>query len=98
MTNPLDHLYTHRRWRKVREAQLSREPLCRFCLATGKTTAATVCDHIEPHRGNLAAFWRGPFQSLCQSCHSGAKQELERSGTLRGCDAEGWPLDPGHHW
>ena len=40
----------------------------------------------------------GPLQSLCPACHSRDKQQLERSGFVRGCDRDGVPLDPSHPW
>ena len=92
------HLYNNKQWRKVRAAQLASEPLCRFCLQMGRTTAATVCDHIEPHNGDLDKFWHGPFQSLCKTCHDGTKQAQDKGAGLRGCDTHGVPLDAGHHW
>jgi 5-methylcytosine-specific restriction enzyme A len=27
---------------------------------------ATICDHVEPHRGDVNKFWLGPFMSLCK--------------------------------
>jgi 5-methylcytosine-specific restriction enzyme A len=82
-------------WRKHRAAQLAaEEPLCRMCLAAGQIEAATVCDHITPHRGDPDLFWSGPFQSLCATCHSLFKQSEERGGVkhLHGCDEQGEPL------
>ena len=38
------------------------------------------------------------WQSLCQPCHDSAKAELERTGTLRGCDTSGVPVDTSHPW
>jgi len=73
--------YTTARWRATRKQQLQREPLCAFCKAKGYVEVATVCDHIEPHRGDPVKFWRGPFQSLCQTCHSSDKQRIE-SGSI----------------
>ena len=70
--------YTTKRWRAIRSRQLKIEPLCRMCTSKGRVTEATVCDHIEPHRGDLVKFYAGPFQSLCQSCHSSDKQRMER--------------------
>lgn len=91
------HLYD-RKWRKRRAKQLAEEPLCRICLALyGRSVPATVADHITPHRGDPGLF-AGPLQSLCATCHSSTKQELEASGRIRGCDAEGRPLDPAHPW
>ena len=68
------HLYNNRRWRRLREQQLQMFPFCEFC---GPPTVATVCDHVEPHRGNVERFWAGPFQSLCGPCHNSDKQRME---------------------
>jgi hypothetical protein len=66
--------YWTARWRQIRQNQLTIEPLCANCLKHGRVTAATVCDHREPHRGDPDKFWNGPFQSLCDEapwrCHS----------------------------
>lgn len=72
--------YTTPRWRALRARQLRLQPLCVFCQKAGRITEATVCDHVEPHRGDEARFWAGPFQSLCQSCHSSTKQRMEQGG------------------
>jgi hypothetical protein len=80
----------------MRKAQLAKEPLCRYCQQMGRVTAATVCDHITPHRGDVALFYAGPFQSLCATCHSSAKQAEEKSGVVRGCDVDGKPF--GRDW
>ena len=71
-----------------------------MCEEQGRVTLATVVDHIEPHRDDLELFWdrENNWQGLCSSCHSGAKQELESTGRIRGCDVDGRPLDPEHHW
>lgn len=92
------HLYRTARWQRIRKAQLDREPLCRYCQQMGRITAATVCDHITPHKGDAVAFHAGPFQSLCKPCHDGAKKQLEMRGSLRGSGTDGLPLDPRHHW
>ena len=72
-------LYSLARWRRIRDEQLEREPLCRFCLEADPplVVEARVCDHVEPHRGDVDAFWRGPFQSLCKTCHDSEKQRRE---------------------
>lgn len=67
-----------RRWKKLREVQLSIEPLCRMCSAENKITIAVICDHVEPHRGDEAKFWSGPFQSLCKPHHDLEKQREEQ--------------------
>ena len=91
-------LYNTQRWKRWRRQWIEAHPLCALCEARGKITAATVCDHVEPHGGDPGRFWAGPFQSLCKLCHDGAKAELERSGTLRGAGLDGMPLDPDHPW
>lgn len=69
------------RWQRAREAFLRENPLCVMCLAERRTTAATVVDHIIPHRGDGALFWdRSNWQSLCQTHHSSHKQRMEREG------------------
>lgn len=97
-SSPWHHLYNTRRWYRRRWQQLQDEPLCRFCSALGKVTAATVADHVVPHKGDEALFFEGELQSLCKLCHDSAKQKQERSGVLPGHDTTGLPLDPSHHW
>ena len=88
-----------RRWRNARAAFLALHPLCVYCERIKRTRAATVVDHIEPHKGDAHKFWdRSNWQALCKPCHDAIKQTLERSGNLRGCDARGVPLDAAHHW
>ena len=66
-----DAWYRTKRWQAMRDYQLAKEPLCRECLAVGKLTPATECDHIIPHKGNeLLFFDRKNLQSLCKKCHS----------------------------
>lgn len=64
-------LYGTVAWRSARADHLRRHPLCQDCLALGIVTEAREVDHIEPHRGDLALFWRrANWQSLCKPCHS----------------------------
>ena len=91
-------LYATSRWRKLRQTQLFKEPLCAMCKAQGRVTEATVVDHIEPHRGDMDKFWHGSFQSLCKRCHDSHKQRFENGGGVMGCDKDGFPIDPEHFW
>jgi 5-methylcytosine-specific restriction enzyme A len=89
--------YSLERWRKRSRAQLQAEPLCRMCQERGMPTAATVADHIEPHRGDWNKFWLGKLQSLCAGCHERGKKWVENRGyDPRPTDENGWPLDPRH--
>ena len=73
------HLYG-KRWRKRARYQLQIEPLCRMCASEGRIAAASVADHVIPHRGDINSFWLGELQSLCAHCHSSTKAEIERRG------------------
>lgn len=91
---PWQHLYDNSRWRKLRLAQLRTEPLCAMCRQEGRTTAASVCDHVVPHKGDETLFWSGPFQSLCKPCHDRHKQSEERTGKPKPViGPDGWPIE-----
>lgn len=76
--SPADRGYDHR-WRKEREAYLRLHPLCVMCEARGLVKAATVVDHIKPHRGDMVLFWdKTNWQSLCKTDHDSHKQRIER--------------------
>lgn len=64
-------LYRTALWRKkLRPAQLLREPFCRLCARAGQRVPATDVDHIVPHRGNWDLFVDpNNHQSLCHQCH-----------------------------
>jgi 5-methylcytosine-specific restriction enzyme A len=69
--------YDHR-WSKASKGHLRREPVCRGCQAVGRVTAATLTDHIVPHRGDTALFWqKANWQSCCDWHHVVIKQLLE---------------------
>ena len=98
-SRPWRHLYSTKRWHRLRWHQLQAEPLCRYCAAMGRTTAATVVDHKRPHKGDESLFHDpANLQSLCKPCHDSAKQAEEKSGRVIGGDVNGVPLDPNHHW
>lgn len=55
---------------RLRPAQLLCEPFCRECARAGRRTAATVVDHVEPHRGDWDLFTDpANLQSLCKYHH-----------------------------
>jgi 5-methylcytosine-specific restriction enzyme A len=88
-------LYSSPIWKRLRAAQLAREPLCRYCAEIGALTPATVADHVVPHRGRVEVFMDPDnLQSLCKQCHDSVKQQEERSGRRRGCGVDGVP----HGW
>src|SRR6185295_13410000 len=86
--------HSSRRWARIRRHQLLEHPLCRYCLERGIVEPAAICDHVEPHHGDVNQFWLGPFQSLCKGCHDSAKRLVETRGFRPGVGADGWPEDP----
>lgn len=60
----------NRQWQRFSRAYLRQHPLCAECRRQGRLVPATVVDHVTPHRGDPVAFWAGPFQGLCLSCHA----------------------------
>ena len=93
-----DQLYG-RKWRKARKIYLSLNPLCKFCEQEGIIRPAMEVDHIERHKGDPQLFWdESNWQGLCTFHHQSTKARMERSGITIGCDINGIPYDPRHHW
>lgn len=86
-------LYKTARWRTLRLAQLSREPLCAMCQSRGIVKAAEVVDHRRPHKGSLDLFFDpSNVWSLCRTpCHDSIKQSWEKNDTVA-IGADGWPV------
>jgi hypothetical protein len=78
-------------WQKLRAWWLGQHPLCgdresgsssqhSVCAASGRVVAATVVDHIVPHRGDESLLHDVKnLQSLCKPCHD-RKTALEDGG------------------
>ncbi|EGT0677694.1 MULTISPECIES: HNH endonuclease [Citrobacter] len=101
------------KWDRERLIFLRAHPLCVMCHEQGIVTAATVVDHIIPHKlkealrsgdGQAIAkaqklFWsRKNWQGLCKQHHDSTKQRMEKRGAVIGCDENGIPLDQNSHW
>lgn len=85
----------HRTYRRLRDAVLAAEPLCRLCAGRGRTTAATEVDHIEPvHARPDLQMDRSNLRPLCHACH--AAVTARQAGRIPRrqpviLDAHGWP-------
>lgn len=88
--------YSSKRWQLRRLQQLQHDPLCAMCLKDNQVTAATVADHVVPHRGDPTLFWQGELQSLCSHHHNSHKQQLETKGYTNEIGLDGWPTHPNH--
>ena len=98
MIRPYQHLY-NAKWARSAKLFLKANPLCVYCLQVGKTTPATIVDHIVKHEGNVELFNEpSNRQALCKRCHDSVKAQEEARGYAVGSDADGFPLDPGHPW
>jgi len=63
---------------RKRKSFLVRHPLCVECLKRDEVTAATVLDHVIPHKGDAKLFWdEDNWQSLCKPDHSRKTNEYD---------------------
>ena len=97
-TRASDKLYCTKRWRQIREHQLTQHPLCAWHLRKSpvQMVRANVVHHIIPHHGDEVLFHNGPFESLCKHCHDSIAQQDEKYGYSLDIGADGWPTDPKH--
>ncbi len=61
-----------KKWQRASKAFLRANPLCQCeeCKASGRVVAATVVDHIVPHRGDMKLFWdRSNWQAMSKKHH-----------------------------
>jgi 5-methylcytosine-specific restriction endonuclease McrA len=69
-----------------------------MCEEEGHIRPAAEVDHIQKHDGDPALFWNWDnLQGLCRYHHRSVKSRMERSGNY-GCDTDGIPRNPAHHW
>lgn len=61
------------RWQKARIGFLKTHPLCECSECQGgkvRVMAATVVDHIQPHRGDQKLFWvKSNWMAMAKECH-----------------------------
>ena len=88
--------YSKPRWSRLARHQLQSNPLCCMCLKEGKVVAASIADHVIPHRGDPQLFWFGALQSMCELHHKSYKQKQENKGYDSHIGNDGWPTDPLH--
>lgn len=92
-------VYASRRWRDVtRPLQLRRHPLCDDHEQRGQVVQATQVDHRKPLKEGGDPWDPSNLRSLCAPCHSVKTNADKTGGLVRGCDVQGRPMDPRHHW
>ena len=97
--------YNTTAWRDLRLAHLSRFPTCEGCEAMGRLTRANTVDHRVPISDGGPAFpGHDGLASYCGPCHGAKTARGTEAGAIKsnrprkGCDVNGWPLDPDHPW
>lgn len=82
-------------WAKLRRMVLNEQPLCPECEARGLIEPATQVHHINDNAMDNS---RSNLVGLCAPCHSRHTAHDMGKRVRHGCDAEGHPIDPTHHW
>ena len=100
--------YNTAAWKRLRRAKLDAQPTCEPCSTAGRLTIANTVDHRVPiSAGGPALPGLDGLTSMCGPCHSAKTARGSEAGAVRtaralqprrGCDADGWPLDPAHPW
>jgi 5-methylcytosine-specific restriction endonuclease McrA len=90
-------LYNDPRWFKTRQRFLRDNPVCVMCRQEGRSTRATVVDHVRPHKGDERLFWDvSNYQALCKLHHDSVKAREESSGrSVPVVGLDGWPIEEG---
>ena len=63
-------IYQTARWKQLRRQVLDEEPECRWCLARGKRTPSTQCDHIVELDRQGDPYDRSNLCGSCARCNS----------------------------
>lgn len=103
-SRPWRHWYKTKKWRYLRRACFKRDGFkCQTCGSVTfvtkdrKDPLAATCDHKVAHKGDEGLFFDiNNLQTLCKSCHDGAKQYQEHHGYSKEHGTDGWPVDPKH--
>ena len=91
------------RWQRERLAFLTHpdNALCVMCKRESRVTAATVVDHIIPHKGDYKLMWdRANWQPLCKPHHDSDKQSMDKGGNRQRntIGINGRPTNASHPW
>ena len=62
-----DKWYSTARWARIRMHQLLEHPLCKYCLERAIVTPAIICDHVEPHHGDVQQILARPLPVALQA-------------------------------
>ena len=86
-----------RRLQRRRQLYRDRQPWCVVCASRGVHRPWTELDHTVAME-NGGTDTDDNIQGLCDDCHA-AKTAQDMGYKRRfGCDVDGNPIDPDHHW
>lgn len=90
--------YSTPAWRKLRARVVRRDHYrCIVCKASVATPGSSRVDHIKPRKTHPhLELVESNCRTLCAACDN--RRHAEKGGAPRGCDVNGIPLDPNHHW
>lgn len=98
-----DWPYNTPTWQRLRKAHLAIEPMCRGCMP--RLVVANTVDHVRAISDGGQPFPdHAGLASYCPACHARKTARGSEAGAVRstkpvkGCDANGMPLDPQHPW
>lgn len=83
-------------WQRLRKVVLNRDPICVDCYDDYGTV--TPSQHVDHRDNNPSNNDLDNLQGLCGPCHSRKTARDMGKRVSYGCDANGFPLDPDHHW
>lgn len=98
-----DPIYGDPRYYRWRALVLKRDGYrCTVCGADVRGRGKARAHHVTPLKAGGAPFDPANGVTLCNEHHEQAHRERARGGggpndarfVVRGCDADGWPLDP----
>jgi 5-methylcytosine-specific restriction protein A len=85
---------------RIRRAWFTEHPLCAECERNGRVSLAVELDHIIALTNGGKDFDQDDGknrQGLCKECHE-KKTAADLGHKPTGCDINGFPTDPRHHW
>ena len=99
-------IYDTKQWKQVRGLYISLNPVCEVCKKLDRITPASQVDHVQAIEEGGAPFDLYNLMSLCQRHHSrktvmrdhGFGNKASTKPLISGCDKDGLPIDPAHHW
>lgn len=98
--------YSSAHWRELRERALKRDGYS--CVTPGCRQPARTVDHIKTRPRHALTLTPADvvanLRSFCAACDSQVRERPDGSRphggtpTAKGCDVDGWPKSPLHHW